>query len=109
MLAKKTYNGNRDIKRYSRSLIIRKKQIKVIMGYHFTPVRIAIFKKTINIIVVKNVEKGTTCAVLVGIQIGAATKENSMEISQKIKHRTTHDSAIPLLSTYPRKTKTLMR
>ena len=48
MLAKKTYNGNRDIKRYSRSLIIRKKQIKAIMGYHFTPVRIAIFKKTIN-------------------------------------------------------------
>ena len=54
-------------------------------------------------------EKGTTCAVLVGIQIGTATKENSMEISQKIKHRTTHDAAIPLLSTYPRKTKTLMR
>ena len=32
--------------------------------------------------------KGTPCALLVGMQIGAATVENSMEFSQKIKNGT---------------------
>ena len=32
--------------------------------------------------------KGNTCVLLKGVQIGAATVENSMEISQKIKNGT---------------------
>ena len=32
--------------------------------------------------------KENTCALLVGMQIGAATVENSMEFSQKIKNGT---------------------
>ena len=37
----------------------------------------------------QDVEKGNPCTLLVGIKIGAATVENSMEISQKTKNRTT--------------------
>jgi len=33
--------------------------------------------------------KENTCTLLVGMQIGAATVENSMEVSQKVKNRTT--------------------
>ena len=33
--------------------------------------------------------KRTTCTMLVGIKIDAATMENSMEFPQKIKNRTT--------------------
>ena len=34
-------------------------------------------------------EKGDPCTLLVGMQIGEAVVENSMEISQKTKNRTT--------------------
>ena len=37
----------------------------------------------------KDVEKRGPCMLLVGMYIGAATMENSMEVSQKIKNRTT--------------------
>ena len=38
------------------------------------------------------------------MQAGAATLENSMEVPQKIKNRTTYDPAIALLGVYPRDT-----
>ena len=38
------------------------------------------------------------------MQTGAATLENSMEVPQKIKNRTTLDPAIALLGIYPRDT-----
>ena len=37
----------------------------------------------------KNLEKKNTHALLVGMQTGIATKENSKEFPQKIKNRTT--------------------
>ena len=43
-------------------------------------------------------------ALLVGMQTGAATLENSMEVPQKIKNRTTLDPAIALLGIYPQDT-----
>ena len=44
--------------------------------------------------------KGNPGALLVGMQVGAATVENSMELPQKIKHGTGFDPVIPLLGLY---------
>ena len=41
--------------------------------------------------------KGNTYELLVGLQIGAATVENSLEIPKKIKMEVPYDPAIPLL------------
>ena len=51
---------------------------------------------------------GNPLALLVGMQIGAATLENSVEVPQKIKNRPTYDPAIALLGIYPRDTGVLM-
>ena len=47
-------------------------------------------------------------ALLVRMQIGAAALENSVEVPQKIKNRSTQDPAIALLRIYPRDTEVLM-
>ena len=40
--------AKRHMKRYSKSLVIRRMQIKTTMRYDFTPVRMTIIKKTTN-------------------------------------------------------------
>ena len=47
-------------------------------------------------------------ALLVGTQTGAASLENSVEVPQKFKNRSTYDPAIALLGIYPRDTGVLM-
>ena len=41
--------------------------------------------------------KGNTFPLLVGIHVGAASLENSVEIPQELKNRTPYDPAIALL------------
>ena len=54
------------------------------MRYHITSVRMAIINKPTNKQeLVRMWGKGKTGALLVGLQIGAATMKNSMEFSQK--------------------------
>ena len=53
--------------------------------------------------------KGKPRTLLVGMQTGAATVENSMEFPQKIKNGPAYDQMIPLLGIYPKKLKTLIQ
>ena len=46
--------------------------------------------------------KGNPSELLVGMQIGAATVENSMEFSQKTKMKLPLEPVIPLLGIYPK-------
>ena len=61
-------------------------QIKTTKRYNLTPIRMAKIK-TKETSVGKDVEKRECCALLVRMQTGAATLENSIEVPQKIKNR----------------------
>ena len=78
--------AHRQMKGCSASPAIKEMQIKTTMRYHFTPVRMAIIKK-INKqqVLVRLWRKGNPSALLVGMQTGEATVENSMEFPQKTK------------------------
>ena len=47
--------------------------------------------------------KGNPSALLVGMQTGTATTENSMEFPRKIKKENAFDPVIPFLGIYPKK------
>ena len=65
-------------------------QIKATMRYHPIPARMAIIKKsTISKCWRGCGEKGNPFVVLVGMQIDTTIMENSMEVLQKTKNRTT--------------------
>ena len=49
--------ANRDMKKYSKSLIIREMQIKTIIRYHLTPVRMALIKSLQTVNAGEGVEK----------------------------------------------------
>ena len=55
-------------------------QIKTAMRYHLTPVRMAIIKKSTNNKCWEGVDKGNALALLMGMQIDIATREDGMEI-----------------------------
>ena len=48
--------------------------------------------------------KRISFSLLVGMQAGAATLENTMEVPQKTKNRTPYDPSIALLGIYPQVT-----
>ena len=52
--------------------------------------------------------KEESFALLVGMQIGAATRESRMKLPQKIKNGTAYNPVIPLLGIYQKKPETLI-
>ena len=63
--------------------------MKTTVNYHLTLVRMAVIKSQKITSVGEYWRKGNPCEVLMEMEIGAATVENSMEVPQKIKHRDT--------------------
>ena len=65
-------------------LIIRHMQIKTTVRYHLTPIRMAITKKSTNNRCWRECGvKGNSLTLLVAVEIGTATLENSMEVLLK--------------------------
>ena len=77
------------MKKCSKSLAIREIQIKTTLRYQVTSVRTAKIDKAKQQLLERMWRKGIPPTLLVGMQVGAASLENTVEVPQKVKNRTT--------------------
>ena len=82
-------------------------QIKATMGYYLTPVRMAVFKKTRNNVLMRIWRKGKPCALLWACKLVQPLWKIVLGGPQKLKIELLYDPAIPLLGNYLKKMKAL--
>jgi hypothetical protein len=71
----------------SKSLVMRKMQIKMTPRSHLTPIRMTKIKNSGDSTCLQDVEKEDHSSMLVGLQIGPTTLEINLEVPQKIGNR----------------------
>ena len=75
------------MKECSTSLAMREIQIKTTLRYHLTPVRMDKINKSGKHRCWQGCREKNLPTLLVGMQAGTATRENSMEYTQDVKER----------------------
>ena len=99
------FTYRRHMNRYSTSLVIREKRIKITMRDHLTPLRVAIIKKSTNIKCWRGCgEKGALLCFWWEYKLVQSLRKTVCRFLRKPKTELPYDPAIPPWGIYPDKT-----